>query len=130
MNDKGYHYIIDMKLRDGNILSNSDLLKSIFKTALVDFNILKYDEYKFNTGGNGITGFFLLSESHFSYHTYPENNYIAIDIFTCGKDPIQVVNAILQRLSPLRKSILCLQRGSQVIQNNNTLTKENIDETY
>jgi S-adenosylmethionine decarboxylase len=117
MNDKGYHYILDLTLKDENILKRSDLLKCLFEAALTKFNILKYDEYKFTTGGCGVTAVFLLSESHCSYHTYPENNYIAIDIFTCGKDPTQVVNLILQRLSPINKRIICLKRGSKLTQN-------------
>lgn len=130
MNDKGYHYIIDMIIENGHILKNSDLLKTIFEISLTDFTILKYAEYKFNTGGSGVTGFFLLSESHCSYHTYPENNYIAIDIFTCGKDPIRVVDAILVHFSCTKKSIICLQRGSESIQSHQITAKEHVHETY
>ncbi|MBP9779779.1 S-adenosylmethionine decarboxylase [Candidatus Gracilibacteria bacterium] len=30
------------------------------------------------------TGIFLLGESHFSIHTFPEDNYISIDLYTCN----------------------------------------------
>lgn len=33
---------------------------------------------------NGYTSLFLLSESHCSIHTYPENNALFTDLFTCG----------------------------------------------
>jgi len=33
----------------------------------------------------GFTTIYLLSESHISIHTFPENNYAAIDIYTCRK---------------------------------------------
>ncbi len=33
---------------------------------------------------NGITGVALLAESHISIHTWPEHDYIALDIFMCG----------------------------------------------
>ncbi|WP_372240781.1 S-adenosylmethionine decarboxylase [Pseudomonas sp. CK-NBRI-02] len=36
-------------------------------------------------GREGVTGLFLLCESHLSYHTHPENSYISIDVYTCGK---------------------------------------------
>ena len=33
----------------------------------------------------GVTAIALLAESHLSIHTWPESQYAAIDIFTCGK---------------------------------------------
>lgn len=33
----------------------------------------------------GITGVILLAESHIAIHSWPEYNYVAVDIFTCGK---------------------------------------------
>jgi S-adenosylmethionine decarboxylase len=38
----------------------------------------------FNDDG-AFTSLYLLAESHISIHTWPENNFIAIDVFTCGK---------------------------------------------
>ncbi len=35
---------------------------------------------------HGTTGVLVLAESHFSAHTYPENNRIYIDIFCCSPD--------------------------------------------
>ena len=34
----------------------------------------------------GVTGVIILSESHFSVHTYPEDEKIYLDIFCCSKD--------------------------------------------
>jgi len=34
----------------------------------------------------GVTAIALLAESHLSIHTWPESNYSAIDIFTCGRN--------------------------------------------
>ena len=34
----------------------------------------------------GVTAIALLAESHISIHTWPESNYSAIDIFTCGQN--------------------------------------------
>lgn len=44
--------------------------------------ILSYIEKTFDNGGYTIL--FLLSESHCSIHTYPENNSLFTDLFTCG----------------------------------------------
>ncbi len=32
----------------------------------------------------GVSGVVIISESHFSVHTWPEYGYAAIDVFTCG----------------------------------------------
>jgi len=32
---------------------------------------------------SGISGFVVIAESHISIHTFPERNYINIDIFSC-----------------------------------------------
>ncbi len=34
----------------------------------------------------GATGVIVLSESHFSAHTYPENASVYLDLFCCSKD--------------------------------------------
>jgi S-adenosylmethionine decarboxylase len=31
----------------------------------------------------GYTGMVVIAESHISIHTYPEDNYVAIDVFSC-----------------------------------------------
>ena len=35
---------------------------------------------------HGVTAIALLAESHISIHTWPESNYSAVDIFTCGQN--------------------------------------------
>jgi len=34
----------------------------------------------------GTTAVWILAESHMAIHTYPEANFIALDIFTCGNE--------------------------------------------
>ncbi len=38
--------------------------------------------------GGGLTGYLLLSESHISFHTYPEHRFLALDIFLVQEVPI------------------------------------------
>ena len=38
--------------------------------------------HKFDKGG--VTGIIALSESHLSVHTWPETNYVTVDIFVCS----------------------------------------------
>lgn len=38
---------------------------------------------KFHEPGAGVTGLYLLSESHLTIHTYPEHGFAAINLYTC-----------------------------------------------
>ncbi len=33
---------------------------------------------------HGVSGTVVIAESHLSIHTWPENGYVAVDIYTCG----------------------------------------------
>jgi S-adenosylmethionine decarboxylase len=48
----------------------------------------------------GVTGVLVLSESHFSVHTYPEHNQLYLDIFCCSEtfDPERAGQIILRVL--------------------------------
>jgi S-adenosylmethionine decarboxylase len=35
---------------------------------------------------HGVTGVLVLAESHFSAHTYPEDNKVYLDVFCCSDD--------------------------------------------
>lgn len=115
MDDTGYHYIIDFKVRCNAVLKDPIALKAIFGNTLRNFSVIAYDHFKCTEGGEGVTGFFLLSESHCSYHTYPENDYIAVDIFTCGKDPGDVTAELAEKLDAVSYCLHFLKRGSLAI---------------
>lgn len=56
-------------------------IEAIKKSGL---NIVGYAEKLFEP--NGLTGVWILAESHFTIHTYPEHNYISVDCYTCGDE--------------------------------------------
>lgn len=61
----------------------------------------------------GITGVLLLAESHIAVHSWPELNYLAVDIFTCGKKtfPEKALKYLKEKLKPKKVKIYKLKRG-------------------
>ena len=60
----------------------------------------------------GITGVAVLAESHISFHTWPERDYIAFDIFMCGDtQPFKAINHIKKELKADDVKIKTIKRG-------------------
>ena len=99
----GIEIVADLYGIEGNLLKDVVYLTNIFRNVLVktDFSIIKEYSHKFEFKGEGVTGIFLLSESHASFHSYPEWGSLAIDIFSCGKaKPQKALEYIIQELKP------------------------------
>ena len=80
----GKHMICDIKnITNHTLLSTpkqiTDLLDNICEKY--NYKILQKSTHEFEP--QGFTAIYLLSESHISIHTFPENKYAAIDIYTC-----------------------------------------------
>ena len=80
----GSHFLIDADgikfdlLNDIKILINMcNLIIRIYGLTVID---IKYNQFN----PQGVTIIFLLSESHLSLHTWPENGKISIDLFSCN----------------------------------------------
>jgi S-adenosylmethionine decarboxylase len=97
---KGKHYLIDLyncnavKINDPifieKLLTDAS---NIARSTLLDLKLHLFEP-------QGITGFALLAQSHISIHTWPENGYTAVDIYTCGKDtdPSEAAKFIVKEL--------------------------------
>ncbi|MEI8593461.1 adenosylmethionine decarboxylase [Photobacterium sp. Hal280] len=115
MDSTGYHYLIDIVTSNTNILCQQKELEESFRKVIEKslFTEVGFCDKKFSGGGEGITGVFLLSESHLSYHTYPETGYISIDLYTCGQEPkspdIENIKAIFKDIKSAK--IHRLERG-------------------
>ena len=52
----------------------------------------------------GISGFVLIAESHISIHTFPEKNYLSLDIFSCKEFDSKRAIAHVSKLFGVQKS--------------------------
>jgi len=80
------HLLLELYGCDCEKLNDESFLRCTLNNAskLANATILDLMSYKFEP--QGVTAIALLAESHLSIHTWPESNYSAVDIFTCGQN--------------------------------------------
>ena len=108
----GSHILADFWGCRFEILDNEDyIMKSLYQAAqAANMTILGEQRHKFQP--QGFTGILLLSESHISIHTYPEDSYAAIDVFTCGSGMTEKAIAFLRKaLNPVEVKEVNVTRG-------------------
>ncbi len=80
----GRHCILELYDCDQVKLNDEAFLRNTVTNAakLAGATLLNLITHRFEP--QGVTGLALLAESHISIHTWPENGYAAVDVFTCG----------------------------------------------
>ena len=110
----GRHLIADMTGLSPGLLRDGDRIMSVLNEALAQagFNSIRSVEHHFAERGAGFTGMVLLAESHAAVHSYPEHEYLALDIFACGSiDPTCVMDALISELGPEAVDVRTLTRA-------------------
>jgi S-adenosylmethionine decarboxylase len=113
----GRHFILEMWDCNREIVNDAKKIMQILSEAVNDAGatIIKQFYHEFNPPG--ITGVAILAESHISIHTWPEEGYVAIDLFTCGTqtDPTLAEKRLLEGFEPKDFTSVELKRGSPLI---------------
>ena len=80
------HLLLELYKCDYEKLNDESFLRCTLNRAakLAKATVLNLISNKFDP--QGVTAIALLAESHISIHTWPESNYSAVDIFTCGQN--------------------------------------------
>ena len=80
------HLLLELYKCDSEKLNDESFLRCSLNRAakLAKATVLNLISNRFEP--QGITAIALLAESHISIHTWPESNYSAVDIFTCGQN--------------------------------------------
>ena len=88
-------------------------IKRIAEAGIDSAHMHVVDFLQHNFKPYGETLVWVLSESHLSMHTYPEEKYISIDCYTCGKEgnPKRCIDKILSFLKVKIAKTNEIQRG-------------------
>ncbi len=83
---QGNHLLLELYGCNSEKLNDELYLRCQLNSAakLAKASVLNIVSNKFEPFG--VTAIALLAESHLSIHTWPESQYSAIDIFTCGRN--------------------------------------------
>lgn len=109
----GQHALLDLFNIDPAAASDPNQVRELLLHAakLAHATVLQAYFHHFGEN-NGVTGVLLLSESHMSIHTWPENRFAAIDIFMCGQHQIYQATEYLQTAFQAQSfSLLTHDRG-------------------
>jgi len=94
----GQHLLVDIKNVEADFLNSEERLS----TAMVEsvkaagLTMLSYHCHSLIPSGVSCVG--VLLESHISFHTWPAEGVITLDLFTCGENPLLPVVKDLERL--------------------------------
>lgn len=109
----GYHTLIEFHGCSPRTIADSDKVASILLEAakISKAHIVDSLFHKFNP--HGVSGVIVISESHFTIHTWPEYGYAAIDLFSCSKkiNVPAMVEYLKKSLKPKTTSVIELKRG-------------------
>lgn len=80
----GRHLVLDLFGCDGGLLDDPPYLQTLLTRAATEAgaHVLTVSSHHFEPHGS--TMVLLLAESHLAIHTWPEERFAAMDIFTCG----------------------------------------------
>ena len=102
----GKHCILELYECDELKLNDEAFIRTTITTAakMAGATLLNLITHHFEP--QGVTGLALLAESHISIHTWPENGYAAVDVFTCGD------HAMPERACDVLRLELCAHKYS------------------
>ncbi|HEX3922479.1 MAG TPA: adenosylmethionine decarboxylase [Streptosporangiaceae bacterium] len=105
-------YAVDARLTPSSPTADVARLTALASAAVAAANghVLDTSHVIFPNGA--ITLVLILAESHLSIHTWPEENLIAIDLFSCGAiDGQAVISALTRSLRLEETTVRTLGRG-------------------
>jgi len=94
----GQHLLVDLKNVEYDFLNSEDRLAQAMVNVVRDsqLTLLSYHCHTLQPAGVSCVG--VLLESHISFHTWPEEGVITLDLFTCGSNPLIPVIPVIMRL--------------------------------
>jgi S-adenosylmethionine decarboxylase len=107
----GKHFLLNLYGCSLVLLNDERFLIDLMENAAIasGATVLKTVSHKFDP--QGITAICLLSESHISIHTWPEEGKASLDVYTCGSSNPKIgCDIIIAQLNPTEYKLTYIQR--------------------
>lgn len=114
----GRQILVEFYDCDSDKINDVEFVESAFleATRKSKATIISHNFHKFSP--HGISGVVVIAESHVTIHSWPEYNYAAVDIFTCGDtiDPWVIQEYLKDALESKNISSMEMKRGMFKVQ--------------
>lgn len=84
MNTIGRHLLAEFYDCDDKVIDDAEEIRKHMLRAADEVGATVVGEVFHRFSPSGVSGVVVIAESHLSIHTWPEQRYVAIDIYTCG----------------------------------------------
>ena len=113
MNALGKHLLLELKDCDKEVINDLNYLRDALIEAAEKSGATVLGNSFHPFVPHGVSGVVVIAESHLSIHTWPEYDYAAVDIFTCGDSvkPEIAAEIIIEKLKARNHSVVEVQRG-------------------
>jgi len=97
----------------GKDIENSKKIEKILTLAVKKANCTPLEVVTHKFSPQGITGVIILAESHIALHAWPEYDYLAVDIYTCGDKamPYKALDYLKSVFKPKKVEVKEIKRG-------------------
>ena len=117
------HLAIDGRVGDPGLMWDERLIREFLSdfpshlgmTKLCEPQVLTY--HAPNPQDSGVSGFVIIAESHISVHTFPERDYVNVDVFSCKSfDHQRALEEVKSLLSLRETKEWLLDRGLEHVE--------------
>ncbi len=109
----GLHYLIELSGVSSVFLLDAGGLEQVLEDCVKrgGGTVVKSIIHQFNP--QGLSGVVVIEESHLAIHTWPELDYAAVDVFTCGEGEVAegIYREVIHAFAPKYHSVHKLERG-------------------
>ena len=117
------HLLVDGYTSDNDLLKDASKISALLNIVPSQIEMTKISEpvvTKYVEGSRptdwGFSGFVLIAESHISIHTFPERNYVNVDVFSCKEfDYIRSAEKIAEVFGLFEYCLTLIHRGIEYL---------------